>query len=573
MSTKKISDLTPLTGANLVLADVLVVVDISSSETKSLKVEDLLSSSVFDKLPSNTIPIAKVNVSSQSIAGSAIANLGIDTGQIATDAVDATKLADNSASNLTSGLPTTGGFVGQIAVDSAASYAASIWDGSAWQSLKAPDAITTIASSNTALIDIVTTLSGSTATLAANIGDSTAPAQFVAGPTGESGTVTLRTISGTDLPVSTSTSLGAIKVNAEGLRLDAGVIEIDNDVTASSAFNLVSVTSKGLVSSYRTIESADLPDGTDSVKGALQVGAGLSVTNGVISLGNVVSGGTFTKAEFDNSGLFVSGSPLLGTDIPVHSADLLTSGTVAAARIGANTIGREKFTDTSICIFQSVAQTSLSSTSSAFKGEMLFDTETNELYLHDASAWRKVSGSGDSSSSSSGGGGLFSGYAMLVNKINSDEGGGGTHDSFNVRLFDTVLFDKNVNVTPNYSTGAFSLTGGTASSGTNYFIKCRGYFYRPTQGVGRLYNATDSSVALKGMIEHQDHDDVGSVTFPVTGRVNVPQNATKAFRYEQSHSYSSAELSNALGDWDQDSMGADSNGVSHNLEIEIWKEA
>ena len=572
MSTKKISELTALTGANLVLADVLVVVDISSSETKSLKIEDLLSSSAFGLLPSDTIPIAKVNVSSQSIAGSAIANLGIDTGQIATDAIDATKLADNSASNLTSGLPAAGGFVGQIAVNSAASYAASIWDGSAWQSLKAPDAITTIASSNTALIDIVTTLSGSTATLAANIGDSTAAAQFVAGPTGEGGTVTLRTISGSDLPTATSTSLGAIKVNAEGLRLDAGVIEIDNDVTASSAFNLVSVTSKGLVSSYRAIESADLPDGTDSVKGALQVGTGLSVTNGVISLGgSSVQSGTFTKGEFNSSGLLVTGGTLLGTDIPAHSADLLTSGTVGADRIGANTIGREKFTDTSICIFQSVAQTSLSSTSSAFKGEMLFDTTTNELYLHDASAWRKVTtASSDSSgSSSSGGGGLFSSYAMLTQRIQNDDAGTGfSANTWSDRPITNKEFDPDGIVTANFSANSFALEAGA------YFIKCRGFYFRGAWGMGRLIDTT-GAVKINGMpdLGHDAFNEAPDKTgmyMPVAGRVSIT--STTSFKYQQMVRVNFTSNEN-FGYIDDADFISDGTNYMHSAEIEIYKEA
>lgn len=53
----------------------------------------------------------------------------------------------------------------------------------------------------------------------------------------------------------------------------------------------------------------------------------------VVYKNQLISSGTHTKITYDEKGLIVSGADLSGADIPAHSADLLTSGTVADERI------------------------------------------------------------------------------------------------------------------------------------------------------------------------------------------------------------------------------------------------
>lgn len=53
----------------------------------------------------------------------------------------------------------------------------------------------------------------------------------------------------------------------------------------------------------------------------------------VVYKNQLISSGTHTKITYDEKGLIVSGADLSGADIPPHSADLLTSGTVADERI------------------------------------------------------------------------------------------------------------------------------------------------------------------------------------------------------------------------------------------------
>ena len=389
MADLKISQL-PALGDNLATADKIAVVDGSASETKSLTIANLFSANSFGLLGSNAIPIAKVSVTAGSIAGTAIADLGISTAKVANDAITAAKLDNNSSAQVVTSLPGSGGFTGQIAANSNDGYAASIWDGSAWQSLKAAASINSITGDTTSIVNIAVATSGSTRALSASIDDSSAAAQFLAGPSGAAGAVSLRAITGADLPLATSTAQGTIKINGEGLRIDTGVIEIDNDVSASSAYNLVAVTAKGLVSAYRTITAADLPAGTTSAKGALQVGTGLAVSSGVISIDNTASAGTYTKVVVTASGLVSSGSQITDTDLPNHSAALLTSGTVATARLGTKSVTAAKLGDASTVVFQSIAQVG-SYPSPAFQGQLLFDTTTEDCFVHDGTAWQAIS--------------------------------------------------------------------------------------------------------------------------------------------------------------------------------------
>ena len=387
MADLKISQL-PALGDNLATADKIAVVDGSASETKSLSIANLFSANSFGLLGSNAIPIAKISVTAGSIAGTAVADLGISTAKVANDAITAAKLDNNSSAQLVTSLPGSGGFTGQIAANSNDGYAASIWDGSAWQSLKAAASINSITGDTTSIVNIAVATSGSTRALSASIDDSSAAAQFLAGPSGAAGAVSLRAITGADLPLATSTAQGTIKINGEGLRIDTGVIEIDNDVSASSAFNLVSVSAKGLVTSARVIQSSDLPDGSSSAKGALQVGTGLAVSSGVISVDNTATAGTYTKVTITASGAVSSGTTLTDSDLPNHSAALLTSGSLAAARIGTDTVDGTKLSNSSTTIFQSIAQQGYPT--AQFNGQLLFDTVSEDAFIWDGNAWQAI---------------------------------------------------------------------------------------------------------------------------------------------------------------------------------------
>ena len=69
---------------------------------------------------------------------------------------------------------------------------------------------------------------------------------------------------------------------------------------------------------------------------------------------------------------------------------MLTSGSLDVARIANDSIGREKFSNNSTCIFGSVAQAGFPSITDSYRGELFFDTTEEDLYINDSNAWQPV---------------------------------------------------------------------------------------------------------------------------------------------------------------------------------------
>jgi hypothetical protein len=119
----------------------LAVADISASESKKITVTDFLGNAVT-LIADATIPNAKILFSSASIPGSALANGAVGATQLASSAVTAAKLANESTVDLVTTLPASGAFTGQFALDTDDSKAY-IWNGSSWVSFKAAGSINT----------------------------------------------------------------------------------------------------------------------------------------------------------------------------------------------------------------------------------------------------------------------------------------------------------------------------------------------------------------------------------------------------------------------------------------------
>ena len=307
-----------------------------------------------------------------------------------------------------------------------------------------------------------------------NISDlpnTTAAKQFAAGPTASAGAVRYREIVGEDLPTATNNSKGAVKVFGSGLRMSGDLIEIDNDVVANSQYYLVSYNSKGLVTgnrnieitdlprstgprefvagptasagpaSFRQIVGADLPTASDTVKGAVQVGDGLSMNGNLIGIANNItpSGGNYYLTDYDSNGLvigskkiepsdlplatvdspgivmpgtgltvtnlgelnhnnavvpgtypkvtidaeghFVQGWDLSEQDIPEINADKITSGTLDPERIENGSITEFKFADYSTCYIQTTQPET-----GEYLGQLWLNPETNQLHAYGRSS-------------------------------------------------------------------------------------------------------------------------------------------------------------------------------------------
>ncbi|ADD95183.1 hypothetical protein [uncultured phage MedDCM-OCT-S04-C507] len=134
--------------------------------------------------------------------------------------------------------------------------------------------------------------------------------------------------------------------------MDTNTIEVDNDVTASTAHFVVTYNAKGLITGGRALTSADLPVATSSAAGAVIPGTGLSVDgSGNINHTNVVTAGTFEKVTIDAQGHVTVGADLDAADIPPIDASKITSGTFTSARLATGAVTAEKLADSSVAKF------------------------------------------------------------------------------------------------------------------------------------------------------------------------------------------------------------------------------
>lgn len=179
-------------------------------------------------------------------------------------------------------------------------------------------------------------LNNTTTTVAAN--------RVLAGPSsGSNAIAAFRALTGSDLPVATASTLGAIKVGT-GLTISNGILNADldlNNTTTVVTANFVlagPASGTSAVATFRGLTGADLPVATTLTLGAVKVGSGLSISNaGVLSADVDLNNTTTTVPAAQILAGPVSGSSaiaafrgLVGTDLPVA-----TASTLGAVKIGS----------------------------------------------------------------------------------------------------------------------------------------------------------------------------------------------------------------------------------------------
>ena len=196
-----------------------------------------------------------------------------------------------------------------------------------------------------------------------------------------------------DLPVSTTSAVGGVSIaSAGGLAITgAGALSIAATTTGATATK-VTFNNFGQITGTATLAAADLPLATASAVGGVSIAAGgpLSVDgNGALTVSNSgVSAGTGTKVTVDAKGIVTALTNLSDSDLPNHSAALLTSGSIAAARIGNDTIDGTKLSNSSTALFQSIAQQGYPT--AQFNGQILFDTVSEDAFIWDGNAWQAI---------------------------------------------------------------------------------------------------------------------------------------------------------------------------------------
>ena len=311
------------------------------------------------------------------------------TPQLGTNSVTATELANNSSAIIGTTVPTAE-FTGQFRIDTATNEGY-YWDGSVWTGFRGEAAVGSIATGTGSVA--ITPVAGTTAgeiKLDTAFTSSTAAAQFIAGPTASAGTVSYRSIIGADLPTA-GTAKGAVAVSGNGLRMDGETLEIDNLITASTSFGVTQVNVNGLVTDHRVITGDDLPIPTTTTVGAVMIGDGIAISStGSISLDEQsgVTPADYTKVTVNDRGIVTAGANLAAADIPDLSAAKLTSGYVNPQRIDSHTIEREKLAPYSIAFIQEASPATDDAT--LFAGCLWFQESTAQLRMWNANAWTSV---------------------------------------------------------------------------------------------------------------------------------------------------------------------------------------
>jgi hypothetical protein len=270
------------------------------------------------KIVDGAITTAKIDAA--GLGEAAIATNAVTTGKVLDGAITAAKLAADSTTVVQAGTPVgSGAYEGQLWFDTNTSVQY-VWNGTAWIRQAALNVI--------------------------NFSDST-PLNFaVAYPDTHTATIT--------------TTLDTQQAN----RVFIG------PVTGADA-----------APTFRALTPTDLPDATDSAKGIIQPGSGLSVNAGVLNHSNSVTPGTYTKLTVDAQGHTAAGALLAASDIPSLDAAKVTTGEFPTDRLADAAVTIEKLADYSTA---SLGETFPFAT---FIGQLHLNPLERSFYMWDGNVW------------------------------------------------------------------------------------------------------------------------------------------------------------------------------------------
>ena len=399
MADYKVTDLVEILATSVAADDLTLLVDVSSQDDKKIKVEELA------KAAATHFTTGSINADKlvdDSVTATQIADATITATQLATDAV---ARAEVTAGEI-SGAATSRG---KVHIEAGSINATDIAAGS----------ITNTELSGGTLVPtggITNSEVSTTAAIAVSKLENASPNVLLAGPsTGATpGAITARALVSADLPAATTSDLGAVSVpTGNGLSLAAGVLTHTDTVTAAN-LGWIQFSGTGHILSARALAAGDLPVATTSAQGIVQAGSGMAISSGVLSLNTAsasqlggvqlgsefsagvggtlelatsgVTAGIFPKVTVNSKGVVTAGDVLADSDIPNHSAALLTSGTLDAARLGANTITGAKLANEATCIIQSTTPAT-----GDFEGQFFLNSSSNVLTVWNGSAFVPVS--------------------------------------------------------------------------------------------------------------------------------------------------------------------------------------
>lgn len=371
-----------------------------------------------DNIVGGSIGYEKTNFADSSIPGGKLTDTSVTASKLAANSVTQDKIADRAVSSVNIELNSiTNSEIASNAIESAELASNAV------TTAKIADAnVTTakIADSNVTDAKLASGIDG------AKLSDDTVTAAKIpaasldrgldktTGDIGHTNSVTAGTASGitfdaqghitettalvaADLPEATSTDIGAVSVPTDsGLSISAaGEISIANSVTGATVSG-ITFDNDGLITAAEALDPEDLPIATATELGGVIIptGSGLEVDgSGNISIPDSgVAAGTHTKVTVNDQGIITSATTLSDTDIPDHSAALLTSGTIPSARIGTDAITGTQLADNSTAKFGGADDSGgiVVFPAADYKGQFFFDSRNEDLYIYDGNAYQPV---------------------------------------------------------------------------------------------------------------------------------------------------------------------------------------
>ena len=359
-----------------------------------------------------TDTIGSGNIAANAVGASELANNAVDTAAIASNAITTAKIADDQitaaklADNLAGTILATGA-IGSTQIAANAITDSELANNAVDAGAIASNAVTAAKIAANAVT--TTKIADGTITPAKlNTSNLDRSINVASGNLGISNTVTAATRSGitynaqglitgtvalaaSDLPLATASAVGGISVGTGLSVTGAGALSLTNSVTGATISG-ITFNNQGMITAATALVAGDLPVATTSAKGAVQItsGGGLTVDgSGNLSTSTSgISAGTYGKLTVNNKGIATAGTALTASDIPNLDATKITTGSIAAARIGNDSIDGTKLSNTSTAIFQSIAQ--LGYPTAQFSGQILFDTVSEDAFIWDGNAWQAI---------------------------------------------------------------------------------------------------------------------------------------------------------------------------------------
>ena len=326
MADLKISELPVLDGTDLDAVDEMALADLSASETRKINTKEFLEDGISGVIADGTIPGAKLvpdsvtakEIGPDAVTDSELADNAVDTAAIQDGAVtdpkvaygiNGAKLTNDTvtaskipASSLDRGLDKTSGAIGHTNVVAAATMSGITFDGQGHIS----NAVRLV---------------------------------------------------GSDLPPATDVEIGGVSVPADSGLTVTGVGALDhaNNITAGS-MSVVTYDEHGHIVTAVPLVGSDLPVATEISLGAVMVPQGDALTvdgNGVLSHDDSgVAPGVYPKVTVDVNGHVTFGSGLDAGDIPGLDASKIPTGTFNPSGIADGSIEKEKLANYSTVIIK-----------------------------------------------------------------------------------------------------------------------------------------------------------------------------------------------------------------------------